>query len=315
MSENSDQNIQQLQAQLAMMQQQLEYLTLQSTQPPSSTPTNYPSTSTTKSLKVAPPDIFDGTLCKTEEFLSQLSIFLYGKRNELQDDSDKIFLTLSYMKGGTAGPWAKAKVRQYTNGTVQTYTEFLKEFKEIFGDPDPSGTARNKLDHLTQGSHTADEYVASFREVKDDTGYNDAALVEKFEKGLNPPLVDKIYALPEMPETLNEWIHWATKLDRQWRQRETKKKTTNILSAQRLTKSSTLTTKPLRPSHTKQSEEVSMDIDAAKKNIRPIICYKCRQTGHIARNCQSKLDIKSMDYNAIKAYMKEELQKELSQDF
>ena len=66
--------------------------------------------------------------------------------------------------------------------------------------------------------------MASFRELKDDTRYNNAALIEKFEQGLNPALADKIYALPEMPTTLESWISWAIKLDRQWRQREANKK-------------------------------------------------------------------------------------------
>ena len=77
---------------------------------------------------------------------------------------------------------------------------------------------------LRQGNHSADKYVASFKELKDDTRYNTAALIEKFEQGLNPVLADKIYPLPEMPTTLNSWISWAIKLNRQWRQREANKK-------------------------------------------------------------------------------------------
>src|SRR3954452_25163544 len=96
----------------------------------------------------------------------------------------------------------------------------MKDLLVAFGDPDPSSTARFKMDQLKQGNHSAEEYVASFKALTSKTKYNDAAHVEKFEKGLNPALVDKIYSLPEMPVTLVQWITWATKLDRQWSQRE-----------------------------------------------------------------------------------------------
>ena len=62
------------------------------------------------------------------------------------------------------------------------------------------------MDQLKQGNHSAEEYVASFKALTFKTKYNDAAHVEKFEKGLNPASVDKIYSLPEMPVTLAQWI-------------------------------------------------------------------------------------------------------------
>ena len=55
---------------------------------------------------MAPPDVFDGATAKAEAFMSQLALFIHGKRHELYDDSDKVILALSYMKGGTAGSWA-----------------------------------------------------------------------------------------------------------------------------------------------------------------------------------------------------------------
>jgi hypothetical protein len=71
---------------------------------------------------------------------------------------------------------------------------------------------------IIQGSRTADEYVLDFKTKRQETGYNDEALKEKFEKGLNPALLKKIYALPVMPTNLQEWMNWVMKLDRQWRE-------------------------------------------------------------------------------------------------
>lgn len=282
----------------------------------------------TRGLKVAPPDTFDGSPGKAEAFLSQLLLYFHGKRHEIQDDHDKIIMALSYMKGGTAGPWAKLKVKQYASSDTitQDWKDFHQEFLETFGDPDPAGSARHKMELLRQGNQTADEYVAKFRELQDDTGYNDAALVEKFEKGLNSVLVDKIYTLPEMPSTLKEWMSWATKLDRQWRQREAKKKSIQNSTSRPFTLSpqsqSPPPSKPFAPVPTsfirpspvaKDSGPVPMEIDSGWKTVKPIVCWKCRKTGHIASNCRSSVNINNMDFDSLKAYIQEEIKKEKEQ--
>ncbi|KIJ34513.1 hypothetical protein M422DRAFT_263484 [Sphaerobolus stellatus SS14] len=163
-------------------------------------------------------------------------------------------------------------------------------------------------------------YVASFNELKKDTGYNDEALIDKFEKGLNSALVDKIYNLPEMPTTLKGWIQWATKLDRQWRQREAKKKVATTPTTRQVSPSFKPPARTFQPTPapapsqtafvTKESDVVPIEIDSGWKKVRSIICYKCRKPGHIAKNCPSSVDINSMDFDTLKAYMKEELAKE-----
>jgi hypothetical protein len=300
--------IQELQAQILDLQRQLLAAL---TKPTNTTP---------RELKgVAKPDIFDGTLSKAETFLSQLRLYFSAKREEVRDDHSKIVLALSYMKGGTAGPWARIKVKQLSTVDLAppgAWEAFLEEFNLAFGDPDPKGTAIRKLAVLVQGSSTADEYVASFRELKDDTDYNDAALCSAFKKGLNSALVDKIYGLAHMPQTLDEWIHWATKLDRQWREREQEKKQwaahKSAPKAAPAAVSKPLPAPPVqRTSVFKQPDVVPMEVDSQRKKA-PVVCYRCRRPGHIAKACTSTLNISAMSYEELQKHFQE---KAPEQDF
>ena len=57
-------------------------------------------------------------------------------------------------------------------------------------------------------------YITEFEILADDTGFNDAALVEKFKAGLHVSLVDKItLTLYNVPTTLKSWKEAATKFD------------------------------------------------------------------------------------------------------
>ncbi|EJU03154.1 hypothetical protein DACRYDRAFT_41877, partial [Dacryopinax primogenitus] len=90
---------------------------------------------------------------------------------------------------------------------------FHATFERAFSNPDQSGTAHAKLEQLSQGNKTANEYIAMFRELAEYTNYNDIAHIEKFEQGLNHDLVDKIYSLAEMPEDLEGWYCYASHFD------------------------------------------------------------------------------------------------------
>jgi hypothetical protein len=321
-TQTSQPTMEELMGHIAYLTQQLTLLqskAFQATVTATTTPTT-----TKSSLKVAPPSDFDGTMSQTESFLSQLQLFIHGKR--IQDDQDRIILALSYMKGGTAGSWAKVKVKDLET-SQQTWSEFVADIRSTFGDPDPASTARNKLSSLRQGTHTADEYVASFKELQVLTGYNDAALVEHFKKGLKAELFNQIFRLPHMPTDLRGWMEWASKLDRQWRQGEQERKLLGLSPlAPKVVKPPPYVPTTSKPffSQTvanavpqaqtnvqpKQPDIVPMEIDSGRRNMGPIICRKCKKPGHIARNCRSTYNINNMDFDQLKAFMSQELEKD-----
>ncbi len=73
---------------------------------------------------------------------------------------------------------------------------------------------------LTQGRCTAEQYTIEFEILEADCFLGDIALMDIYKRGLNDDLVEKIYSVGNMPDSLREWKHWAKKLDKQKRMKE-----------------------------------------------------------------------------------------------
>jgi hypothetical protein len=91
-----------------------------------------PTTSTAK-IKLAEPEFFDGSHQQFRDWLRQILVFVQGCK--VTDDEDKIFTTLSYMKGGAATVWAQKFVDDHlTAPTLGTWADFVDGLKATFED-------------------------------------------------------------------------------------------------------------------------------------------------------------------------------------
>ena len=254
-------------------------------------------------IDVAKPDNFDGTESKFSSFIHQLNILFWACPNQYKEDNSKITCALSYMKGGRAEPWARNFMEKHHHLAEYTcnWEEFVELLKLSFGASDPTANAVDKIQKLEQGSKTADEYIVAFEEYEHYTGWDDKALMDQFEQGLQHGLKASIYRLENMPATLQGWKQYARKFDRQWRifeekQKLLKPKNTGFVAQGK----ATTTMKTVSEEHSSNGGSVKkdgtgwifggngqpMDLDIAKSKG---LCYGCGQHSHLARFCPNKI--------------------------
>ena len=148
-----------------------------------------------------------------------------------------------------------------------------------------------KIKGVAQKNETADDYIVRFMEYETLTGFGDVTLVNQFKKGLNYNLLSKIYALPNMPTTLDEWKSWASKFDRQLRELRQNQEVA-LPPRRRFGTASYSTSTPL-PRTTgsapiKREPDTTTHIRPFQGQRRPLSqveCYRCGMHGHYASSC------------------------------
>ena len=63
-----------------------------------------------KPPKVSTPSPFSGVQDDLDHFKAECSLYLSMRRSEFPDERSNALFVLSYMKGGSAGPWAMQKI-------------------------------------------------------------------------------------------------------------------------------------------------------------------------------------------------------------
>src|SRR5258708_4699901 len=159
---STEEHIAQLTAQVAALQAQLAH---HSRSPPPPQPSTAP-VPTPKPPKVAAPSPFSGAQDDLDCFKVECSLYLSMRHSEFPDKRSNVLFILSYMKGGTAGPWATQRINSIlylSKAEEVTWAGFVSELNEMFVDPNHQATARRKLATLHHGDISVDALI---REVQ-----------------------------------------------------------------------------------------------------------------------------------------------------
>ena len=167
-------------------------------------------------LRLNPPAEFSGDLTKARDFLSACKSYLALNSHIYTTDAHKILFVLSYMRSGQAAEWAeywREKILQSDDRPV--FTIFADEFEKAFISSDVTEDARVKLLSLRQNG-TADEYNAQFKMLASRAKINEySGLEQLYQRGLSHKLLERIYTMNTLPETMEQWYQAASRLDNQ----------------------------------------------------------------------------------------------------
>ena len=159
--------------------------------------------------KLAIPEDFDGTKEKFQDWWRAVELHLVS--NPSWTDDQKLTFVLSYMKGGSAAPFADSTLRRGRTQAIQ-WQDFKDRLHARFDDPNKVRTAQVKLQELAQGSGRASDYVQAFETYEEDSGFNDAGLIPLFKKGLNQHVRFQV-AMNTGAITLADWKEESVNTD------------------------------------------------------------------------------------------------------
>jgi len=129
------------------------------------------------------------------------------------NNKKKIGFIISFMTSGNATKWQIAKRRELkkkgpdtTPPTFSsTWKDFAKDLNKEFTLIDDKGKAGTDLMTIRQGDWLVEAYIADFKIIISWSEImEDVALIQDFQKGLNPKLVENIWAQMPPSKTIDK---------------------------------------------------------------------------------------------------------------
>ncbi|ESK83089.1 hypothetical protein Moror_6072 [Moniliophthora roreri MCA 2997] len=178
--------------------------------------------SAVKEVKAALPRAFTGTQKDTKKFLREVLIYIVLNPKAFPNDRSKKLFLLSYMTNGLGEFWKNDKTDLLLafdpEAEKVTWSEFIDDFRTSFKPLDPALKAQLELKDLRM-KERADEYMYQFTYLAKQTGYNNAAQIVAFKRGLPRSLVLKIMTRPEgAPTMIKDWMNAAIIFNESYKQ-------------------------------------------------------------------------------------------------
>jgi hypothetical protein len=234
------------------------------------------------------PKAFKGDMRDAERFLQACEVYFTQKDAQYSGNHKKKILYALSICEEKAGTWATPIVKDYLEGRTPyaTWDDFKDEFLKSFGSPDPASDARFEIEKLRQGEKSVAEYTATFALLSGRTGFGDTELREKYKRGLNYKVREKMAT--SSYDTYAKLRDAALLIERNMRDMgvwEGKRQFTNFAP---------------RPSYTRDPYAMQVDATSSQRpprqpGILPVrsddwqkeaTCFGCGKKGHIKRGCK-----------------------------
>ncbi|CEL53690.1 hypothetical protein RSOLAG1IB_11425 [Rhizoctonia solani AG-1 IB] len=188
---------------------------------------------------------------------------------------------------GKAADWATPIINDITSdkpGAPKDVKDLTARFTAAFSDPDAKRAAGRKIVALQQTTSTAD-YVTEFRNISADLDWNDSALQDQFLRGVHWKVKEQIALQDSDPSSIEELFNVAIRIDNIRRENDENRPKRPQPSGQRATTTTTTsTTSTARRVEIEKSPNYVAPEERDRRRAEGL-CVKCREKGHIFRNC------------------------------
>jgi hypothetical protein len=167
-----------------------------------------------------PPEPYDGSATKAENFLSALQSYYYLNGDLYSNNSKKVAATLSHFKVGTpAGEWAQDRQNAALSANrinYGTWDDFIAAFRAHFIPVQTAQQAMNMIWTLKMGNKPFHEWYQEWSTYASCSDANDATKMFAFRQALPAGLNDKLVGLSPAPTTLAGLVDKAHLFDQQY---------------------------------------------------------------------------------------------------
>lgn len=209
--------------------------------------------------------------------------------NQFPTERSKVAFVVSLLSG-KALAWA-TPLWDRADPVTSDLQSFLAEFRNVFEEPARASNAETALLNLQQGDASVGDYAVQFRTLASELSWNEAALCATFKKGLSTRVKDAL-AARDLPSSLGELIHLATRIDVRFLERQEElRQERNLSRSQRLPRLAPVFQRPpLPPPQTAVEEPMQVDRAQLSRQERTRrrernLCLFCASPEHFLRDC------------------------------
>ncbi|EKM60478.1 uncharacterized protein PHACADRAFT_189615 [Phanerochaete carnosa HHB-10118-sp] len=159
------------------------------------------------------PDAFDGTKSKYIAWKTQMKLYVVTQRKRLPEQSDRVLMILSYMKGGHAGKYVTTYMKKYDTDEDTV----IKTTNDLWKDLDAE--AYDRLQAMQMGALSAQEFFSKFELCAFQANIHNfeahfQELKSLLEKALRADIIRLLYnSSEELPTTYALYKQWVARID------------------------------------------------------------------------------------------------------